>query len=295
VDTVGSRISDVEVSSQVEEAVVRRIAADDLALPPLPVVAAKCLSLLSAPSFSLAEVARLIETDPIVAAQVVRLANAAARAPVAPIRSIAECVARVGGNELRVFLLETSARRTFESVDRDISRICRGLWEHSLAVALMARDLLRQAKVDRADTGYLGGLLHDIGKPVTATMLLEAETRLRGKRTQNWFPPATWSELIARIHRKVGVALAEKWGLPDGIGRIIRDSADYDSADPHSEANAVRLANALAKREGIYVGAVDADEIDSQIFVGRALFAIDDEQMQYLTRYLKERIQERLV
>jgi putative nucleotidyltransferase with HDIG domain len=288
-------LSDVEVSSQVEDAVVRRIAADDLALPPLPAVAARCLAVLNGGKFSLGDVARLIETDPILAAQVVRLANVASRAPVAPIRSISECVSRVGVNELRLFLIETSARRTFESVDRDISRMCRGLWEHSLAVAVLARDLLRQAKVERPDSGYLGGLLHDIGKPVVATMLLDSETRLRGKRTPNWLPPATWSALVARIHRTVGVALATKWGLPESIGHSIRDTADYDSADPHSEANAVRLANAMAKREGIYVGDVDAEEIDSQIFVGRALFSVDDEQFQYLTRYLRERISERLL
>ncbi len=204
-------------------------------------------------------------------------------------------MSRIGAGDLRLFLIETSTRRTFESVDRDIARLCRGLWEHSLAVAVMTRDLLRLAKVNRAEAGYLGGLLHDIGKPVTATMLLDAETRLRGTRTQNWFPPDTWSALVTQVHRTVGVALATKWGLPDSIGNSIRDSVDYDSSDPHSDANAVRLANALAKREGLYVGAVDEAEIESQIFVGRALFAVSDEQLVYLTRYLKERITERMV
>jgi len=292
---VGTRISDDQVSSQVEDAVLRRIAADDIDLPPLPAVAARCLGLLNSPDFSLGDVGRVIESDPILAAQVIRLANVATRAPVAPIRSIGECVSRIGASELRLFMIETSARRTFESNDRDIARMCRGLWEHSLAVAVMARDLLRHAKVARPDAGYLGGLLHDIGKPVTATMLLDAETRLRGTRTQSWFPPETWNALVSRIHRTVGVALAVKWSLPDEIVRGIRDAADYDSSDPHSQANAVRLANALAKREGVYVGSVDSDEIESQIFVGRALFGVDDDQLTYLTRYLKERIAERMI
>jgi putative nucleotidyltransferase with HDIG domain len=278
----------------VEEAVLRRIESDDVELPPLPAMAAKCLGLLNAANFSLADVARLIETDPILAAQVIRLANAASSAPVAPIRSITECVSRIGAGELRLFLIETSTRRTIESIDRDIARMCLGLWEHSLAVAIMARDLLRHAKSPRPDAGYLGGLLHDIGKAVTATMLLDSERRLRGKRTQHWFPPATWNTLVSRIHRTVGVALAVKWGLPDEIVRSIRDAADYDSADPHSEANAVCLANALAKREGLYVGPSDAEEIESQIFVGRALFSVDDEPLKYLTGYLKERVSQRM-
>jgi putative nucleotidyltransferase with HDIG domain len=213
---------------------------------------------------------------------------------VAPVKSIAECVGRIGGNELRLFLLEASARRTFESVDRDISRLCRGLWEHSLATAIVARDLLRQVQVKQPEAGYLSGLLHDIGKPVVATMLLDAETRLRGTRTQSWFPPATWSVLISSIHRRVGTALAVKWGLPASIAHSIRDCVDYDSTDSHCDANAVLLANALAKREGIYVGEIDEDEVASQIFAGRALFSVDDEQLTYLTRYLKDRVNERM-
>jgi putative nucleotidyltransferase with HDIG domain len=291
---MGPRISDADVTAQVQEIVVRRIEEDDITLPPLPVVASKCLSLLGSADFSLMELAKIIETDPILAAQVVRLANVAARAPVAPVKSIAECVGRIGANDLRLYLLEASARRTFESVDRDISRLCRGLWEHSLATAIVARDLLRHARVKQPEAGYLGGLLHDIGKPVVATMLLDAETRLRGTRTQSWFPPATWSVLISSIHRRVGTALAVKWGLPESIARSIRDSVDYDSGDSHCDANAVRLANALAKREGIYVGEIDEDEVASQIFAGRALFSVDDEQLTYLTRYLKDRVNERL-
>ena len=275
--------------------VLKRIAADDIVLPALPVVASKCLALLSGPDFSLDQVARLIETDPILAAQVVRLANVASRAPVTPVRSIVECATRVGASELRVFLLETSARRIFESSDREISEMCRGLWQHSLAVAILARDLLQQAKSENAEAGYLGGLLHDIGKPVvTAAMLLDAERRLRGKQTQSWFDPAAWLRIISDSHRRIGVALAAKWSLPDSVRNSIRDGGDYDPVEPHSLANAVRFANALAKQAGVYVGPTDDDEIQSQVFVGQALFAIDEERLKYLTTYLKERVNERL-
>jgi putative nucleotidyltransferase with HDIG domain len=292
---VGSRITEEKVTSAVAVEVLKRIAADDIVLPALPVVASKCLALLSGPDFSLDQVARLIETDPILAAQVVRLANVASRAPVTPVRSIVECATRVGASELRVFLLETSARRIFESSDREISEMCRGLWQHSLAVAILARDLLQQAKSENAEAGYLGGLLHDIGKPVTAAMLLDAERRLRGKQTQNWFDPNAWSELISSTHRVVGAALAEKWGLPDAVQRSIHECDDYDSTNTHSTANAVRFANALAKQAGVYVGPTDDDEVRSQVFVGQALFAIDEERVQYLTTFLKERVNERMV
>jgi putative nucleotidyltransferase with HDIG domain len=287
-------MDDAEIAEQVQRIVLRRVETDDLVLPAMPAVVSRCLGLLADPARSLKEVATAIETDAIVAAQIVRLANVAARAPVAPVRSITECVTRLGAAELQLFLVETAARRLFESTDRHISELCRGLWGHSLAVAILSRDLLRHSRVGRPDDGYLAGLLHDIGKPVMAAMMLDAERRLRGSRTQGWLAPAAWLRLIARGHRPIGVALAAKWGLPLPVQLSIRSCDEYDQHQPHSLANAVRLANAIAKREGLYVGAMDEDQVEALVFVGRAFFGLDDQGLDYLTTYLKERVNERL-
>jgi putative nucleotidyltransferase with HDIG domain len=287
-------VNDAAIADRIQEAVLKRVESDDLVLPTMPVVVSKCLGLLENPDLSLRDVALVIETDPLIAAQIVRLANVASRAPVGPIRSITDCVTRLGASELQLFLIESAARRMFESTDRHIAQICRALWAHSLAVAILTRDLVREARNGRADEGYLAGLLHDVGKPVVATLLLDAEQRLRGKRTQSWIMPAAWLRIISSSHRRIGVALADKWKLPDVVRNSIRDGGDYDPAEPHALANAVRLANAVTKVEGVYVGAMDEGETASIVATGRALFGVDDSQLKYLTTYLKERVNERL-
>jgi len=229
-----------------------------------------------------------------VAARIVRMANVAARAPAQPITSIIDSVNRLGAVHLRAFLLETAARRLFESNDRQIAEICRGLWQHSLAVALLSRDLLARAKDAQPEQGYLAGLLHDIGKPVLASLLLAAEMRLRGTRTRSWFDAVTWLRLISENHRTVGVALAERWKLPGRVQTAIHNCAEYDPGEPCSTGNAVRLANALAKSQGVSVGPVDQAELKTLIFVGRALFGVDDEYLNGLTTGLRERVVERL-
>jgi HD-like signal output (HDOD) protein len=287
-------MNDAEIADRIQAAVLQRVESDDLMLPAMPVVVSKCLGLLDNPDLSLRDVASVIETDPLVAAQVVRLANVAARAPVAPVRSITECVTRLGVSELQLFLIETAARRVFESSDRHITQICRGLWAHSIAVAILTRDLVQHARSGRSDEGYLAGLLHDVGKPVVAMMLLDSEKRLRGTRTQNWIVPAAWLRIISNSHRGIGVALAAKWKLPQGVWFSIRDAGHYDPTEPRALANAVRLANAVTKVEGVYVGAMDEAEITATVSAGRALFGVDDRQLKYLTTYLKERVNERL-
>ena len=291
---MGPRANDGDIADRIQAAVLKRIELDDLVLPTMPVVVSKCLALLDNPDLSLRDVAQVIETDPLIAARIVRLANVAARAPSAPIRSITDCVTRLGASELQIFLIESAARQMFESTDRHIAQLCRGLWAHSLAVAILTRDLIRGARSGRADEGYLAGLLHDVGKPVVATMLLDSEKRLRGTQTRNWIMPAAWLRIISASHRRIGVALATKWQLPDVVRNSIRDGGHYERGEPHALVNAVRLANAITKLEGVYVGAMDEDETATSVATGRELFGVDDGQLKYLTTYLKERVNERL-
>jgi putative nucleotidyltransferase with HDIG domain len=287
-------MNDAVIAERIQAEVLSRMETDDLVLPTMPLVVSKCLGLLDDPDLSLREVAQVIETDPLIAAQIVRLANVASRAPTSPIRSITDCVTRLGVSELQLFLIESAARRMFESADKHIAQICRGVWGHSLAVAILTRDLVREARNARADEGYLAGLLHDIGKPVVASLLLDAERRLHGTRTKTWIMPAAWLRIISASHRRVGVALAGKWNLPPSVRNSIRDAGQFDPVETHSLANAVRLANAISKLEGVYVGAMDESETAAIVSTGRALFGIDDAQLKYLTTYLKERVNERL-
>src|SRR6185503_16437383 len=89
--------------------------------------------------------------------------------------SVLQAVTRFVVQKLRTFLIEASARKVFESRDARIAEASRGVWEHSLAVAIMARDVAAFANCGAPEFGYLGGLLHDVGKPIVAAMLLEAE------------------------------------------------------------------------------------------------------------------------
>ncbi len=96
--------------------------------------------------------------------------------------------------------------------------------------------------------------------------------------------------MIGKVHRPVGVALAEKWQLPAPIAASIRDSGEFDKSERHSLANAVCFANALAKKSGIAAGPVDADDNDAIVMIGRSVIGISDEILRTLTKGLRERV-----
>ncbi len=282
------------IAAQVEQAVVKRIEDDDLTLPSLPAVVGKALDLLRRQDFSFAKVAAAIEPDPIVAARVLRMVNSAAMATREPASNIAAAVARLGGAGLHSFLIEISARSVFDSKDRQISQASRGLWEHSLAVGLLSRDLAITVGGEDPESAYLAGLLHDIGKPVVAAMLLDAEKRLRGTRTQGWLSVETWIEVIARCHRGIGVTLSTRWQLPQQAQRALRDWGAYDEAQPRSMSNIVRFANAVAKQKGLYVGKVNSEENDALVAAGAALVGMPLDAVKILSEALPELVRERM-
>jgi putative nucleotidyltransferase with HDIG domain len=288
-DQTQAAVPDNRLALQLEKIVFDRLDTNKLVLPAIPHVAIRCIELLRKPEFSLQKAAEIIETDPIIAMRIIRVSNSAAMATRDTAKNIQSAVTRLGAQKLRSLLIECVARPVFESKDRRIVDATRGLWEHSVAVALLAREIAVVLGGSDPEEAYLVGLLHDVGKPILATFLLEAEGMLAARPGKQWIDSSLWISVVQRSHRKVAVAIVKNWGLPDTICRAVAECADYDSENRQAIANIVRFSNALAKQHGLYVGVVDIDDVNALVMIGRSLLGVDDEALVRLTSGLKER------
>jgi putative nucleotidyltransferase with HDIG domain len=268
--------------------ILNRVENDTLVIPSLPEVASRCLELLRQDEVDLREVARLIERDPVLATRLLRAASSAAMAADGSI-NIHQATTRLGSKNVRTMILDASAAQLFRSRDQRIAAVARQLWEHSLAVALLSRDLaaILGGGLD-AEAAYLAGLVHDVGKPIAASILLEAERasdKSRFKLTAD-----TWLAVVQGVHRSIGVALAEKWRLPDAVAAAIRDSSEYDSSERLSLSNVVCFSNSVAKLQEIYPGPFDKPDAEALIMLGRSLLGLDDDVIARLSNGLRNRV-----
>jgi putative nucleotidyltransferase with HDIG domain len=274
--------------------ILKRLESDNLLVPAMPAIAVQCMRLLDDPKQTFKDVSKVISKDPLLASRVLRLANSAAFPGKSQVTTLEQSIARMGTEGLKLAICHYSMYQAFSSKDERIQAAFQGIWEHSLAVALIAKEIAGQldgpGRPD-PDTAYLAGLLHDVGKPVVAALLLEAEKLMSvHKSSVPWISHSVWRKVVDRSHRNVGVALARLWNLPPAIGDAIAKCEAYDPAAPHAASNIVCLANAFAKVHGLYAGDFDADQVNALLVEGKKLLDMPDEALALLCAGLYGRV-----
>jgi putative nucleotidyltransferase with HDIG domain len=269
------------VGGKLAQILVDKIHNNKLVLPAMPAAAAQCLRLLDLPDNNLDKVVAIIGKDPIIAPQVMRRARSALMGRSGGAKTLEQAVTRLGVSTLRELILNVSTYQLFQSKNPKIRQLTKSLWDHSVAVAVLARALAkRRNNIDR-DQAYLAGLLHDVGKPVAASLMLELERSVDGPQ-RAWLEGDAWLGVISECHREVGVALARSWNMDDDILLAIARSDRYMSESPTSIASVVCYSNALAKKRGMYVGELNVEHNHALLREGERLFKLDDEDVELL-------------
>lgn len=172
------------------------------------------------------DVIGILESEPNFAARLLVAANSADSSPVQPVTTLAGAVARIGSKGATNLVLALSVTKVF--VPRDPWE--RSLWRHGVQVAHAARLLAQQAPPEEGlnpDEVYACALLHDLGRFV---FFQEAPDQLRAIDEGDWDTPQALVEQELAIcglsHAEVGAMACAKWGLPEVIGRSVRQHHD---------------------------------------------------------------------
>jgi putative nucleotidyltransferase with HDIG domain len=128
------------------------------------------------------------------------------------------------------------------------SKPLQNLWEHSEAVARLAYDLAPLAGID-AETAYVAGLLHDIGR--LAFVKLPAALRIR---EQEWLAsgfPVVYAETLAYglDHAASGAKCLRAWALPESLVNAV-GLHHRPGPDTSPLSGVLTLAEDLAARAG---------------------------------------------
>ncbi|MCC7408222.1 MAG: HDOD domain-containing protein [Phycisphaeraceae bacterium] len=243
-------------------------------LPTLPAVAMRLLALTTNEESESEEVVRLIKADPSLTSKLLSLCRRSNMGVRTDAISIDRVVLLLGYNAVRNAVLSLKVFQLFhagaeeaealdaasEPEDEHASNFDRrGLWQHSLAVAICC-ELLAQAHPHmpelRPADAFVCGLLHDIGKVALHMVLPRAYRRVTELAELNQGNVAEFERRVVGIdHHTAGKRLAEQWQLPHEIQDSIWLHGSSYELLPRLEHRAlvglVGLADLVARRQHI--------------------------------------------
>ncbi|ACR01113.1 MULTISPECIES: HDOD domain-containing protein [Thauera] len=122
--------------------------------------------LADAPETSLAQIAGAVQTEPLLAAKVIRMANTLTLNPYrGQITSLSDAIQRIGLSTLRCLAFAVAAEQLArDHRSRQMRLIASGLWMHSIDVAAWSCAFAHHLKRPDPDAAMLAGLMLDIGQ-----------------------------------------------------------------------------------------------------------------------------------
>ncbi|MHB8079285.1 MAG: HDOD domain-containing protein [Candidatus Krumholzibacteriia bacterium] len=221
-------------------------------LAALPQTTARLLELVEEPDVPASRLLRVIELDPALTANLLRLCNSAYYGRRREVGAVGEALVVLGTRTVVTLAFATSMGKVLRGGLSGYGMAKDELWRHALAVACGAATIVvDEGREDLRDRAFTAGLVHDIGKLLLDRILA---------RGMEWEPLADgrsdWLEVERQVagfdHAEAGAALADCWRFPEALVEAIRRHHESAPTGVSADlATAVRAADAVAAAGGV--------------------------------------------
>jgi len=222
-----------------------------------PAAALKLLRLTNDEKTKVSDLSQLIETEPTLAAKVLRNVNSAAFALTHKVASIKRAVSILGFSSVRQLALNQLFynKLIHHQANKEFDQLF--FWQHCLFVASLSRAIAKALNHQEPDLMYCAGLMHDIGKIVLEThgkvsysdFLVackgDEQTVLKGEH-----------DFFGLNHAEMGFVFCQQWDIPEQISAIVYCHHELPSNDSpyvkyNTDISIVHFANYIAWMQGI--------------------------------------------
>ena len=192
-------------------------------LPSFPQAAAKLLEASKDEKTSLADLAKIVETDPGISVRVLEIVNSAMYGLKRKITALPEAVVFLGLNEIKKLTLGmTVFEKLFKSGRAEkFDRLL--FWRHCISVAVLSMEIAKETQYPDPEEAYIAGLLHDIGK-----VLLDAQGRVNYDDLIEELENSTdliiekERSILGLGHDDMGAFFCSVWKLPEKLSLAVK-------------------------------------------------------------------------
>lgn len=222
-------------------------------LPTIPVVATKVLQLMDDENSTAEDLARVVESDPAVAARVLKISNSSFYGAQRQIQTLPHAIMMLGFVTLKSVVIAASVKQVYHPYGLTEKL----LWEHSFGAGLAARMIAQEMRKINPDEAFLGGLFHDIGKQIMNFLDKDKfQEVMQLSYNENISFEAAERMLFPYTHEEAGALVIKKWNFPEHLMKAVMAHHTLDLGDDEDPyvvnlTNVVSLSNIFCHRYGV--------------------------------------------
>jgi HD-like signal output (HDOD) protein len=239
-------------------------------LAPLPRICAELAQLTAEHATDAAQLARLIQSDPALAGELMRVANSPALRPRTAIVSLQQAVSWLGVAEVRNIAMAVMLRgEVFVAPGHEPES--EDLWREAWFAALWAKEIARERR-KHVESAFLAALMHRTGAALALKILSGFEVSVRTVMDTRSF-----GDLVVEFEPALGRLLMTGWRLPKDVQDAASDWRNYRESSHSDLAATVHAAHLLAAHT-LHPQLLDAAMVvESPVFERLGIFP-DDRQ-----------------
>ena len=208
-------------------------------IAPLPRICAELAQLTAQQTVDAAQLARLIQSDPALAGELMRVANSPAMRPRATVVSLRQAVSWLGVAEVRNIAMAVMLHgEVFVATGHEPQS--EELWREALLSGLWAKEIARERR-KHVESAFLAALMHRTGAALGLKILSQYEAEQR-----TVMDAGSFAELVAEFEPAFGRLLMNNWCLAGEVQDAACDWRDYSHSSRSDLAGTVNAAHLLA-------------------------------------------------
>ncbi len=184
-------------------------------LPPSPDNLMRISGLLNDINAPARKITEAITYEPMLVTRILRLVNSTIYGLERNVTSIQTAISIIGNGILHEIVLMEMASSTFAK-QIGSSFTARKIWEHSLAVGMLCREIAKHLNLKGTEEAFTCGLLHDIGKMLLLSYDFEGFPLLQGENDEEKMLDCERRH-YGYDHAELGSIVARHWDLHEDI------------------------------------------------------------------------------
>jgi HD-like signal output (HDOD) protein len=210
----------------------------------VPKTAVRVKSLIDDDRSDANSISAVLQTDPGLAAHILKLANSAIYRFPRKIDKLQRAIQVIGTSAVYDYALVFGLSNAFSKEQSQFVDLDK-FWEQSVSCAILAKHFAILKGIKDPDRLFVNGLLHNIGElvvlkldPTLAKDCARFDTKLNPKECQY--------DVLGFTYAEISAALVQQWMLPDSIVSSIAMQHHDDSAAETPEVQIMQLAYELS-------------------------------------------------